>query len=246
VTTELVNAILSDLSQVSDDVKSVNLELDQLGLSPSREDHVLLASLGIQEEEKGKEELPLESNLSCLLRLRATKNLENLSPKELLQLKVLLSLGENWGLIGVLLIKNSVVDDLIEDALTSCPVLLHKVLVALIRAHDKVHKDANLISQAFVIFLVALLHNFVELRLETGNGLRVASQMSDGDLATNFDQVPHSLNSEGNDVGSEVFRFVNDANQVTTNIHFDNLLGDRLVVADCSQGFKDADHSVSA
>jgi len=132
VSSKLVETVLGNGSQVSDDVKSVNLELNQLWLSPSGQDHILSACLWIQESQQGVEELVLESNLTSLLRLTASQNLEDLSPQELLQLQVLLSLGEDWGLTLVLLVKDGIVDHLIEDASAGFPVFLGEVFVRLI------------------------------------------------------------------------------------------------------------------
>lgn len=139
-----------------------------------------------------------------------------------------------------------VVNDFIKNALASSPILSHKVLMALIRADNKVHEHTNLIPQAFVVFLVTFLHDLVELRLEARNGLRVASQVGDCDLATDFDQVPHSFDCERNDVRSKVLSIVDYADEVTTNIHFNDLLSDGLVVADSGKSLKNTDHSVSA
>jgi len=109
-----------------------------------------------------------------------------LGPQKFLELKIFFSLGENRVPVRILLIKDSVVNDFIKNALASCPVLNHKVLMALIRADNKVHKYANLIPQAFVVFLMTLLHDFVELRLEARNGFGVACQVCDSDLATDL------------------------------------------------------------
>jgi len=134
----------------------------------------------------------------------------------------------------VLLIVDGVVHHLGEDTVACGPVLVHKVLVALLRADYKVHEHADFVSQALVVLLVALLHDLVELGLQAGDGLGVASQVGDGNFATDLNQVPKRLNCKRNNVGSEVFALVDDANQVAANTDLNNLLGDRLVVADGS------------
>lgn len=153
----------------------------------------MLAGSGVQEHKQGHEELLLKGNLSGLLTIITSQDLENLGPQELLEFQIFLSLSENGRAACVLLIKDGILNDFFVDGEAGVGVWLQELVVTLARANDKVHKNTDLVPQALVIFFVTLLHHFVKLRLQTGNSLRVAGQFLNSDLPADLNQIPHGL-----------------------------------------------------
>ena len=237
VTGQLVDPVLGawDRNQIAEHVKCVSLQLNKLGLGPPRQDDVVLASLRVKHHEKRFEKAFFKSNGARLLRELASQNLEDLGPKEFFQLKVFFGLRKNGSVAGLLVV-DGVFDHLIKDA-SAVRVLLKEVLVALTARDDKVHQDADLVSEALVILLVATLHHFVELTLERWDCFGVARQVSDRHLTAYFDQIPQGFNGERNDVGAEVLRLVDDADEVAADTELNNVLSDWLVVADSCKCF---------
>lgn len=144
-----------------------------------------------------------------LLEQRTSQNLEHLGPQQLFKFQVFLSLSkQRW--IALNLVVNSILDDRFEDALSPL-VFDHKVLVARCWRHNEVHQHAKLVPQTLIVFFVALHHYLVKLWLQRRDCFRIASNMRDCNLSTDFNQVPQSFNCEGDHVGAEVFGLIYDA-----------------------------------
>ena len=62
--------------------------------------------------------------------------------------------------------------------------------MALWARYNIVEEDANLVSQAFVIFLVATAKYLFERMLQSWDNFRVDSQLMDGFFAANLNKVP--------------------------------------------------------
>ena len=67
----------------------------------------------------------------------------------------------------------------------------------------------------------------------------------DSFLTTNLDQVPESLDSEGNNVGAEIFCLADDTDQVSSDTLLNDLVSDGFIEADCRNSLKNGNHRVN-
>lgn len=70
--------------------------------------------------------------------------------------------------------------------------------------------------------------------------------MSDRDLSTDFNQIPESFDSQRNNVRSEIFRLVNNVEEISANSKLNDFNRNGLIIADSGQSLKHTDGSVDA
>lgn len=117
--------------------------------------------------------------------------MENLNPEQLLEFKVFLSdKKQRLHVVAALLIEDSVSDHLLEYALLVWTGRLEKELVAFRVRHDIVKEHTDLVTEAFVVLLVAMPQNHFKRSNKRRHNFRVNGQALDGFFAADLDQVP--------------------------------------------------------
>lgn len=158
---DLVEVLWDQTYEVRDDVQCVHLELLELWWSPSRDNRVGFDGVRIQIEQESSQEAFLHHDVVSLNVVLSMTDREYLCPEELLQLQVFVSnVEDGLVLIAVDLIEDGVGDHLLEDALVS--ILVQEELVTLGAGNNVVDEDADLVTKAFVILLVATSENHLE------------------------------------------------------------------------------------
>ena len=173
---------------------------------------------------------------------------KDLRPEQLFKLKVLIRhVEDGLVLLASHLVEDGIGDHLLKDALVTAIILwLKEELVAIRARHNVVDKHTDLVAQALVVLLVASAQDHLEGGLKGRHNFGVDSQLLDGLLATDLDEVPECLNGERDNVGAEVLRLADDANEVASNTLQNDVIGDWLEKADGSDGLQHRDHRVNA
>ena len=178
-----------------DDVHGMHLELLQLRWRPSRDDTVVVDGVRVKVEQQCSQEALLHHDVVSLNVALSMADRKDLSPEELFELEILVSDVEDWlVLVSVHLIKDSVGDHLLQNALLT--VLIQEELVALRAGDNVVDEHTDFVAKALVILLVTASEYHLEGCLQGWDHLWVNGKLTDGLIASHFNQVPESLDRQ--------------------------------------------------
>jgi len=144
------------------------------------------------------------------------------------------------------LVKDCIGDHLFENAFITFSLSLQEELVAIRARYDIVDEYTDLVSKTFIILFVAATQNHFKWRLQRRHYFWVDCQLLDSLFTSDFNQVPECLDRQRYDIRTEVLGLADDSYEISADSFDDDVVSDRFVKADCSNGLEDRNHRVNA